>query len=256
MRGRTLYLRLAERCYDNAVEHFHDARALRKKGSRGHACSLAILSIEESAKAFLYKLASEGVYRIVSKRPNGVSTYSETQLFDHKFKHTIVARLVYQGILSGPVQRVLAKTRSETFSRRQVELMLWDLLHEQEMQSIALKSNRRALRSVQHIFELLEKSNSQKNTGFYVGHNGGRPTKPNDLPKKTLDEFVELAGATLAGVGPLISERLRPEVQRQLTSSVREVAKAMKSGARREKSARHASQVKTTRGPHLIKTAH
>jgi AbiV family abortive infection protein len=228
MRGRHLYLHLAEKCYANAVVHFHDARALRRRGSRGHACSLAVLSVEESAKAVLYKLAGEGVYRIVSKKPNGISTYSESQLFDHKFKHAIVARLIYQGILSWPVQRVLAKTRKKTFTRRQVEPMLLDLLHEQEMQSIALRSNDRAFGSVKHIFELLEGSNSQKNSGFYVGHKSGRPVEPNDLPKKTLDEFVELAGVTLDKVGPLISEKLRPEVQRQVALSVREVAKAMK----------------------------
>ena len=179
MRGRTLYLKLAERSYDNAVQHFHDARALRRRGSRGHACSLAILSIEEAAKAFLWKLAGEGVYRIVTKKPNGISTYSKGQLFDHRFKHAIVARLVYQGILSQPVQRVMAKTRRKAFSRRQVELMLWDLLHEKGMQQIRLRQGGRAIDSMKHIFDLQYLAIGRR----YGSHDlSGVPPPPLPLP--------------------------------------------------------------------------
>jgi AbiV family abortive infection protein len=241
VRGRKLYLRLAQASFENAVEHFNDAKSLRRRGSRGHACSLAILSIEEAAKAFLYKLAGEGVYRIVAKRPNSISTYSETQLFDHKFKHAIMARLLFSGLLYSPIRRVLAKTRRTSFSRKQVELMMADLLHEQEMLNIRLHAGGQGIDRVKQVFGILERSNEAKNAGLYVGHENGRPSTPNSLPKPELDKVIGLAGAVLDGVGDLIRSRMAPEVKRQAAASLREVATARKKASRKSTSSKAAT---------------
>src|SRR2546422_2525101 len=73
--GRALYQRIADASSANARQLVRDAERLASAGSRGHASSLAILSIEESAKAIVYYLAAQGVYRIVKKKPNYVTTY-------------------------------------------------------------------------------------------------------------------------------------------------------------------------------------
>ena len=228
MHGRKLYLRLAEASYDNSREFLRDSESLRRRGSRGHAYSLLVLSIEEAAKAYLYKLAGEGVYRIVAKRPNEVSTYSEDQLFDHKFKHGIVARLVVQAIALSPVGKVLSKTRRTQFSRGQVEAMLADLLHEQELMQIRLRPGGRAGTEVRRVFETLERANHRKNSGLYVGHEHGKIRRPNDCPKKVLKEGFELAGVIGQFVGELIDLRFSKDQKRQASTYVREVAAALK----------------------------
>jgi AbiV family abortive infection protein len=228
MRGRKLYLRLAGACLENAVDHFKDAEALRKRGSRGHAYSHAVLSIEEAAKAYLFKLAGEGVYRIVSKSPNGISTYSEKQLFDHRFKHSLVARLVVQGLLFAPVHRVLSKTRAKSFSRQRVEAMLGDLLHEQELQQIRMRTGGHAAKAVASLFTALEKANDRKNLGLYVDQRGGKVLLPNDCSRKTLREGLEVAGSVLDMVSEIVGTKLSRETKERAARALREVAAALK----------------------------
>jgi AbiV family abortive infection protein len=228
VQGRKLYLQLAEASFENSLEFLRDAENLRRRGSRGHAYSLVVLSIEEAAKAYLYKLAGEGVYRIVTKKPNGVSTYSETQLFDHKFKHAIIARLVVQAIHLSPVGKVLSKTRRTHFTRKQVEAMLADLLHEQELMQIRLRPSGRAGVEIRRVFETLEKANHRKNSGFYVGHDDGKIRRPNDCPKKVLKEGFELSGVVCDFVGELLDLTLSLGQKRQAATAVREVASALR----------------------------
>jgi AbiV family abortive infection protein len=228
VRGRPLYLRLAGAALQNAIDHFNDARALRKRGSRGHALSLSVLSIEEAAKAYLYKLAGEGVFRIVSGRPNGISTFSERQLLDHKFKHAIVARIVVQGLLYTPVYRVLSKTRAKTFTRDTVESMLGDLLHEQEMLQIRMRPGGPAAEAFSRIFKTLERADAGKNLGLYVGHRGGKILLPNDRSKSELDEMLGLAHATIQAVDQIVASRFSQENKDRAFKSVREVARAVK----------------------------
>lgn len=233
MRGRALYLRLAAACLENAADHLNGARALRKRGSRGHAYSHAVLSIEESAKAYLYWLAGRGVYRIVTRNPNGISTYSEKQLFDHKFKHSIVARIVVQAILYAPVSRVLSKTRAKTFSREQVEAMLGDLIHEQELQQIRMQSGSREAKEVARLFATLERANERKNMGLYVGQREGKALLPNDCPRRELREGVELAGSVLEVVNEIVGSTLSREAKERAARALREVAAALKTASRR-----------------------
>src|SRR5438093_9141861 len=67
---RVLFRTLAEESLGNARRFFLDAKRLRRVGSRGHAIAFAVLSIEESSKALLYRGVAEGVLRIVRKNPN------------------------------------------------------------------------------------------------------------------------------------------------------------------------------------------
>lgn len=232
MRGRKLYLELAEASFDNAVKHYNDARALKKRGSRGHACALAVLSLEEAAKAYLYKLAGEGVYRIVSKEPNNISTFSESQLFDHKFKHGIIARLLVETLQSVPVRRVLSKTRKRRFTRAQVERMLADLLHEQAMQQIELRKGGKRVESVSKVFAILESLNDTKNNSLYVGHIAGKINRPDNLSPKRLSEVIDLSAAMLDGVGQILDLSLNPERRKQVALMVREIAAALRRAAK------------------------
>jgi len=67
---------------------------------------LAVLAIEESAKAFVYWVASEGVVRIVKKNPNYVTTHKESDLLDHEFKHLLITGDLYPAIKGTQIEEL------------------------------------------------------------------------------------------------------------------------------------------------------
>lgn len=229
MRGRELYLELGKESFHNALQHHHDARALKRRGSRGHACALAILSLEEAAKAYLYKLAGEGVYRIVGRKPNNISTFSESQLFDHKFKHGIITRLLIESIQAMPIHRVLSKTRKKSFTRAQVQRLLADLLHEQALQQIELQRDGRGSSSLKKVFGLLERLNETKNDSLYVGHKAGKVIRPDDMKPRQVAEVVDFSSLILDVVGQLIETPFDPKQREQAAAAVRGIAQAVRS---------------------------
>ena len=226
MRGRKLYLAIASASFENALEFVRDAEALRRRGSRGHSYSLVVLGIEEAAKSYTYKLAGEGIFRIVSRKPNGVTSFSEDQLSEHKFKHQLIARLVIQGLASAPVAKVLAKTRKAHFSRAEVARMLADVLHQQQLLGFELRPERPAGKQFRRLFETLEKANGRKNSGFYVDTERGKVRRPNDCPKSTLREAFELADLALGGVGAVLDAKLSAADRRQNAAALREALAA------------------------------
>ena len=224
VRGRQLYGELAERSASNAREFLRDSARLRKGGSRGHSCALSILAIEEAAKGYLYKLAAEGVYRIVSRGPNNISTFSESQLFDHKFKHAVVARLLVGQVNYYPARRVLEGVRRKSFTRKQVELVVARVLHEQQLQSIRLRPGGKAAESLKKVFEALEGMNSLKNDSLYVGRRNNRPRSPNDLSRGELAEVQGLAAAIVHSVSEIVRGPIEPSLRGLLVEGVREIA--------------------------------
>src|SRR2546422_11206855 len=93
--GRALYQRIADASSANARQLVRDAERLASAGSRGHASSLAILSIEEPAKAIVYYLAAQVVYRIVKKKPNYAPTYRKEDLLQHRDRHALGPNLLH-----------------------------------------------------------------------------------------------------------------------------------------------------------------
>jgi AbiV family abortive infection protein len=233
MKGRRLYLELADQSLVNSGEYLVDARILKSRGSRGHAVALSILSIEESAKAYLYKLAGEGVFRIVKRNPNGISTFSETQLLDHKFKHATIAKLLWQGLWYAPVTRVMAKTRRATFSRGQVERMLGDLLHEQELVNIELSTPGRKSSAIRKLFTILETANRSKNSGLYVGHHEGKVSRPSDFTRRRVSEWLDLAELTNVAAREIVHTAFGESIRVQSARSIRETASAVKLASKR-----------------------
>jgi len=51
---------------------------------------MAMEDIRAAYKAGVYYIASEGVVRIVKRNPNYVTTYQESDLLDHEFKHMLI----------------------------------------------------------------------------------------------------------------------------------------------------------------------
>ena len=177
----------------NARQFFADAKRVRRVGSRGHAIAFAILSIEESAKALIYREVAEGVLRIVRKNPNHVTTFTESELLNHRFKHGVLANAIVEWLRYGPFYEVAAGLQKPSFSKTEVRELFLGAVYAHRIMQVDLQSGGRAAREVQRILNLLERLNDLKNRGLYVDHSNRRISTPKNVRTSELREVLELA---------------------------------------------------------------
>src|SRR6266566_1201071 len=191
--GRSLYRRIADAARDNARQFLRDAERLASAGSRGHASSLAILSVEESAKAVVYYLAAQGVYRIVKRKPNYVTTFREQDLLNHRFKHAIVSNIFSEGLFYAPMLAQVSRLRKQEFTRDEVQQIMQKAVHAHRRLRIELASGGHATKSIKRLFELLESLDSHKNRGLYVDHQRASVSDPQEITRSQMREILDLA---------------------------------------------------------------
>ena len=206
---RDLYRRLCSESARNARHFLNDARKLKRGGSRGHAIALAVLSIEESAKARTYHEATEGILRVVCKNPNHMTTFQEKELLDHRFKHAVLANVLADYFRYAPFYEVIENLRKPSLSKDEVREIVVGAVHSYRLLQVDLASGGRAAREVQSIFGLLERLNELKNRGFYVDHASGQVLLPNDLSTRDLERLLELAEGTLEITTEIVHPSLR-----------------------------------------------
>lgn len=252
MRGRRLYQKLAESAAKNAKGLLADANVLRRRGSAGHACSLAVLSIEESAKSIIYRQAALGVIRFVRRNPNNLSTYSEKDLVDHRFKHATIHRVLVAAIGYAPFHQALSSTRKKTFKRHEVESMFRQVHTRQVLLTAEVRGGGRAALELNKLFEVVAKLNQYKNSGLYVGRTEGRIVKPNDVPREALSAVLELAGQMARSADQLaktpVTSRVRREAaeqQRILAANARRLKVKTPPGTNRQNSIENKSKEPT-----------
>jgi len=221
--GRALYQRVAEASASNARQFLRDAERLASTGSRGHASSLAILSIEESAKAIVFYLAAQGVFRIVKKKPNYVTTYRKEDLLDHRYKHALVSNLLSEAIFYAPFYAGLARIRRTTFSRDEVHEIIQRGVHAHKRARIEFSAGRSA-KEIKKLFQLFETLSSRKNRGLYVDDTDGNLLQPNDVSRNELREVIELGWSVADMVSESIGNALPPAQRKLLQNSGRELA--------------------------------
>jgi AbiV family abortive infection protein len=224
MRGRLLYQELARAAVANAKGLLQDARSVHRRGSSGHACALGILAIEEAAKAIIYKQAAEGIVRFVRRKPNNLSTYSEKDLLNHKFKHGSVARLMVGAIEYYPFQQTLASTRKKSFTRAEAERLLHQAYMRQWLHRTELQRGGRATRDLKLMFQTLERLNTLKNGGLYVGRTGNVVNRPDSFVAPELKRVRELANIVVSAADQTVSTVFTPQRRRDLTGQLRTVA--------------------------------
>jgi AbiV family abortive infection protein len=226
--GRHLYRLVSAAAAANARQLIRDARNLKSIGSRGHACSLAILSIEESAKALVYYTASEGVYRLVEKNPNYVTTYRKKDLLDHRFKHAIVSAFLADWMFYLPFYSILEGKRKDTFRRSEVEQLLQKAIHSHRRHRIELSSGGKATQELNKMFSLLESLNDKKNRGLYVDHTDCAVLRPNGLSAKETQHVLSIAEMVTQMVSEIVRVSIAPEQKRILVDEARRLAQQLK----------------------------
>jgi AbiV family abortive infection protein len=190
---RNLYQTLATESVANARWFLADAKRLRRVGSRGHAAAFAVLSIEESSKALIYREAAEGVLRIVQKKPNHITTFTENELLNHLFKQRVLANAFGEYLRYGPFYEVAEGLRKPKFSKSEVQELFLGAVHAHRVMQINLQSGGRATQEVQRLGNLLDRLNDMKNRGLYVDHSSGRILTPMDTRTRDLGEVLGLA---------------------------------------------------------------
>ncbi|OLD91821.1 hypothetical protein AUG86_00145 [Euryarchaeota archaeon 13_1_20CM_4_64_14] len=221
--GRALYQRIADASSANARQLVRDAERLASAGSRGHASSLAILSIEESAKAIVYYLAAQGVYRIVKKKPNYVTTYRKEDLLDHRYKHALVSNLLDEAIFYAPFYASLARLRRKTFSRQQVHDIIQEGIHQHKRARIEFTVGPSS-KKIKKMFQLFETLNARKNRGLYVDDLAGKVLKPDEVSREELRDVIDLAWSVADLVTDAIGETLPPTQRKLMQEAGRNLA--------------------------------
>lgn len=226
--GRALYRQLADASDKNARELLRNAYDLKSVGSRGHACALAVLAMEESAKALIYHIAAEGVVRIVKKNPNSVTTFRESDLLKHEFKHALISSELAHWINYAPFYDAINSITKDRLHRKEVEAMIVRAIHGHRRLQIELLSGGKAAMEAQQVFKLLESLNRRKNDGLYVGHAGRRLLAPNSITRKELKDVLDLADTIVSILSQVIRERLKPIQKSVLMEEMRKSAKQIK----------------------------
>lgn len=191
--GRALYGLVAKEASDQAGRLLDDADALRKRGSRGPACSLAILSIEESSKALVYNMAHKGIIRIVGKKPNNVTTYRKESLQNHRFKHAVAKSFIVDWFEFSPFYTAIRRAGKRTWTNSEVDLLIQRAVYRYKEARIDLLTGGKGPAALADLITLFDRLDSLKNSGFYVDHDWKTVMKPKSTDRVTLDKVVELA---------------------------------------------------------------
>ena len=226
---RNLYQTLAKESVANARWFLADAKRLRRVGSRGHGAAFAVLSIEESSKALIYRLVALGVLRIVRKKPNHITTFTESELLNHQFKQQVLANAIGEYFRYGPFYEVAESLRKPKFSRIEVRELFLRAVHAHRIMQVDLRSGGRATQELERLGSLLDRLNDLKNRGLYVDHSSGRISTPKDTRTRDLGEVLDLA----EGAIKIASEALHRSYSDREKQLQREANKAILSTIRR-----------------------
>lgn len=238
MRGRALYKEMALAALSNSETFFEEAKQLTRRRSKGHGCAFAVLGMEEAAKSIIYNQAAEGLIRFVKKRPNNVSTYSETDLLNHKFKHGAIMRLIMAAVEYAPFQQTLASTRKTTFTRKEVERLMRQAHSMDWIQRSELATGGRVSRTLNRMMETLGRLDSLKNQGLYVGRLEEGVRWPDASVKKDLQGVINLAGVVITSAKEFVLTPMHPAQRREfarqlsmISAQARRIKRRSKSGA-------------------------
>ena len=202
---------------------------VRRAGSRGHGAAFAVLSIEESSKALIYRLVALRVLRIVRKNPNHLTTFTEGELLDHRFKHGLLSNAILEWIRYGTFYEVAEGLRKPRYSRTEVRDLVLRAVHAHRITQIELQSDSRAAQELKRQLELLAGLNDLKNRGLYVDHVHGKLSTPNDIRIRELEDVLDLAQVAIE----ISVEALRRSYSEQEKRLQRDANKALLATIRR-----------------------
>jgi len=157
-----------------------------------------------------------------------VTSFTESELRDHRFKHGVLARALIDYVQYGPFYELAGQLRKPRFSKADVRELIHRAIHAHRILQVDLSSGGRTARDFQRILALLEQLNDLKNRGFYVGDSKGKVIRPKEIRPKDLAEVlglaegaIEISSETLHRPYSAREKKLQKEANAAMLSSIR-----------------------------------
>jgi len=209
-----LYREMANASLKNAIKLLSDSRKLRKSHSRGRACALAVLSIEEASKAHVYDWAADGIVRIVKKNPNHITSYCEDDLKKHKYKHRVVKEILMDFYEYYPFYELVKHVKKRKITNEEFVMHIHSGIESHKRWKLVVSKDEGLRERRQRAFKLLERMDSMKNSGFYVDRSSTRAHTPDEICLDDLDDLTEMAD-TLVLLTHLTLAKQRTSIQKK-----------------------------------------
>jgi AbiV family abortive infection protein len=233
---KSVNMEMARACYENARKLYLDSIALRRRKSIGHAYSMLVLSIEESVKSILYKLAADGLVKFLVGKSPDPTAINEEDLLHHKPKHKMLADIIAASIVYAPFSTAFEGIREKRISVTKAKHIMTAAIAEHQVLMADLSDPRsRVSTQVTKFFVLLESLNEEKNLGFYVNKKGSSILLPNRVSRARYEywrdfqrDFLVTTKSILeSGIDPL-SLKIFKESQRNVARRLRKVTEQTK----------------------------
>jgi len=189
---------------------------------------LAVLSIEESAKAIINRFAAEGVLKVVTKNANHITTFTERELLDHRFKHAFLAGMFAEWLRYAPFTLAVDNLRKSSFTKEEVKELMFRAVQAHKVLQVDLTSGGQTAKEMGTLFNLLENLNLMKNRGLYVDHANGRLFSPRNVRRAEVERTLQLAEGIVQMTSelhkrglPEKEKRLQLDANKRLLDSIR-----------------------------------
>jgi len=228
-RRKRLYLDMSEACYENSRKLFLDSNALRRRKSIGHAYSLVVLSIEESVKSILYRLAADGLIKFSEGKSTDPTAINEQDLLYHKPKHKILADIITASIMYAPFSTAFEGIREKKIDVMKAKQIMAAAIaaHQVLMVDLADPSSM-VSKQVTKFFTFLESLNDEKNLGFYVGKQNSSILLPNRVSKSKYEYWRDFQNDFLVTTKFILESGIDPQVLGIFRESRRSVTRRLR----------------------------
>jgi len=220
---------MASACYENSRKLYLDSLMLRRRKSTGHAYSLLVLSVEESVKSIIYRMASEGLVRLSDGKTNDPTAVNEQDLLHHRPKHNILAAIITASIMYAPFSTAFEGIREKKIDVMKAKQIMSAAIaaHQVLMVDLADPSSMVSKR-VAKFFTFLESLNDEKNLGFYVGREGSSILLPNRITKAKYEYWRDFQNDFLVTTKFILESGIDPQVLEIFRQSRRSVTKRLR----------------------------
>lgn len=213
---------MAEACYENARKLQLDSLALKKRKSPGHAYSLLILSVEEAVKAIVYRLAADGIMKIIGEEePEEPFSIRQKDLLNHSMKHEILGGIIVSSIMYSPFSTAFDDIQCGNIKVNEAKRRIVKSIANHQALLMDLKDlNSQISRWIRRFTDCLSVLNHEKNLGFYVSYEDSKIIRPNEVPAKRYHYWLEFSKDWLS----LTDEIVRSGIGEEQISSYKTIS--------------------------------
>ena len=169
---------------------------------------------------------------MVTKNPNHLTTFTERELLDHRFKHAFLAGMFADWLRYAPFTLAVDNLRKSTFTKDEVKELMSRAVQAHRILQVDLASGGQTSKELRTLFSLLENLNLMKNRGFYVDYAHGKVLSPRNVRRAEVKRTLQLAEGIVQMTSEMhkrgLSEkekRLQLDANKRMLESIRRAKK-------------------------------